>query len=105
MATDLKDAVSKSPTMKDAKYISVLPPDSKPPEPVADDGPHRTKDGVLTRAGMAFAIKQGGSVLFDATDATGPRTYRRVEDLPNEEQVAAYIDFKTKQIASIGASK
>jgi len=103
---ELKQGPIKSEFVEKVRQISVLPPSSNDaPPPVVDNSPHRTKDGIITRAGMVAQIKRGGSILFDATDGTGPRSYTRVEDLPSEEQVAAYVEMKTKQIATIGASK
>lgn len=43
---------------------------------------HRDARGILTRTGMESVIKEGGSVLYKG------RTIARVEDLPNETELA-----------------
>ncbi len=82
-------------TLKDANYISVLPPASREiqeTEKPVDRGPLRNKDGTLTRWGMEQHIERGGSVNV------GGRIYTRKQDLPSQEQFSAFVKGQTEAL-------
>ena len=78
--------------MPDIKTIS-FPPSSieRVSEDAQDVGkPHR-ENGLLTRAGMKFALKQGSTITMIAEFDKGKvYSYTREEDLPSEDQLKEF---------------